>query len=134
MTDEEIDTSDIPPLDDAFFARAKWRMPATITSIKELLAPRIVKNCVPQFQHGYFRAAAIEAMIQVEMALKEKGKVEGNQFGVNLIKDLFGRNGVTLRVPLGQELQADAAKLIKELLCEFSFWLANYLNLSTRLS
>lgn len=27
MTDEEIDTSDIPPLDDAFFASAKWRLP-----------------------------------------------------------------------------------------------------------
>ncbi len=27
MTDEEIDTSDIPPLDDAFFAAAQWRMP-----------------------------------------------------------------------------------------------------------
>ena len=27
MTDEEIDTSDIPPLDDAFFANARWRMP-----------------------------------------------------------------------------------------------------------
>ena len=27
MTDEEIDTSDIPPLDDAFFANAKLRMP-----------------------------------------------------------------------------------------------------------
>ncbi|HEX8737829.1 MAG TPA: BrnA antitoxin family protein [Pyrinomonadaceae bacterium] len=28
MTDEEIDTSDIPPLDEEFFARAEWRMPA----------------------------------------------------------------------------------------------------------
>jgi uncharacterized protein (DUF4415 family) len=27
MTDEEIDTSDIPPLDDAFFANAKLRLP-----------------------------------------------------------------------------------------------------------
>jgi len=27
MTDEEIDTSDIPPLDDAFFANAKLHMP-----------------------------------------------------------------------------------------------------------
>lgn len=27
MTDEEIDTSDIPPLDDAFFATAQWRLP-----------------------------------------------------------------------------------------------------------
>jgi uncharacterized protein (DUF4415 family) len=27
MTDEEIDTSDIPTLDDAFFANAKLRLP-----------------------------------------------------------------------------------------------------------
>jgi uncharacterized protein (DUF4415 family) len=27
MSDEEIDTSDIPPLGDEFFARAEWRMP-----------------------------------------------------------------------------------------------------------
>ncbi len=27
MTDEEIDTSDIPPLGDEFFAEAQWRMP-----------------------------------------------------------------------------------------------------------
>lgn len=27
MTDDEIDTADIPPLDDAFFANAKLRLP-----------------------------------------------------------------------------------------------------------
>jgi uncharacterized protein (DUF4415 family) len=27
MTDEEIDTSDIPPLDEVFFANAKLRLP-----------------------------------------------------------------------------------------------------------
>ena len=27
LTDEEIDTSDIPPLDDSFFAKARLRMP-----------------------------------------------------------------------------------------------------------
>jgi hypothetical protein len=27
MSDEEIDTSDIPPLNDEFFAKAHWRMP-----------------------------------------------------------------------------------------------------------
>ena len=27
LTEEEIDTSDIPPLDDAFFANAKLRLP-----------------------------------------------------------------------------------------------------------
>jgi hypothetical protein len=27
MTDAEIDTSDIPALDDSFFSAAQWRMP-----------------------------------------------------------------------------------------------------------
>ena len=31
MTDEEIDTSDIPPLDDDFFAKAKLRMPKQVS-------------------------------------------------------------------------------------------------------
>ena len=31
MTDEEIDTSDIPPLDEAFFANARLRMPKKVS-------------------------------------------------------------------------------------------------------
>lgn len=31
MTDEEIDTSDIPPLDDAFFDGARLRMPKKVS-------------------------------------------------------------------------------------------------------
>ncbi len=33
MTDEEIDTSDIPPLDDEFFLKAKLRMPSSLTTV-----------------------------------------------------------------------------------------------------
>lgn len=33
MTDEDIDTSDIPPLDDDFFAKAKLRVPTSETSL-----------------------------------------------------------------------------------------------------
>ena len=39
MTDEETDTSDIPPLDESFFAEAKLRMPkgkvAVIVNVDE---------------------------------------------------------------------------------------------------
>lgn len=39
LTDEEIDTSDIPPLDEKFFANAKLRMPkgkvAVVVSVDE---------------------------------------------------------------------------------------------------
>jgi len=33
MTDEAIDTSDISPLDDAFFASSEWRMPERKTAV-----------------------------------------------------------------------------------------------------
>ena len=33
MTDEEIDTSDIPPLDETFFAGARLRMPGKKVSV-----------------------------------------------------------------------------------------------------
>lgn len=33
MTDEEIDTSDIPPLDETFFAGAKMRVPGKKVSV-----------------------------------------------------------------------------------------------------
>jgi len=33
MSDEEVDTSDIPPLGDEFFARAEWRMPRRKTAV-----------------------------------------------------------------------------------------------------
>jgi uncharacterized protein (DUF4415 family) len=33
MTDEEIDTSDIPPLDETFFANARLRMPTQKVSV-----------------------------------------------------------------------------------------------------
>ena len=33
LTDEEIDTSDIPPLDDSFFARAGVRLPQPQVSV-----------------------------------------------------------------------------------------------------
>lgn len=36
MTDEEIDTSDIPPLTDAFFAKAKWRLPRLYINLIDL--------------------------------------------------------------------------------------------------
>jgi uncharacterized protein (DUF4415 family) len=33
MADEEVDTSDIPPLDEAFFANARLRMPEKRVSV-----------------------------------------------------------------------------------------------------
>lgn len=33
MTDDVIDTSDIPPLTDEFFATAKWRVPKHVVTV-----------------------------------------------------------------------------------------------------
>ena len=43
MTDEEIDTSDIPPLDDAFFAREQWRMPENKTAFTASVDDDVLK-------------------------------------------------------------------------------------------
>ncbi|MGH9801191.1 MAG: hypothetical protein ACRD82_12570 [Blastocatellia bacterium] len=41
MSDEEIDTSDISPLDDSFFVSAQWRMPKWIT-VKQFQESRLI--------------------------------------------------------------------------------------------
>lgn len=42
MTDEMIDTSDIPPLDEAFFANAKLRMPKQQVSVTVSVDPDVL--------------------------------------------------------------------------------------------
>ncbi|HXD31566.1 MAG TPA: hypothetical protein VN643_10640 [Pyrinomonadaceae bacterium] len=44
MTDEEIDTSDIPPQSDAFFAQAKWRLPRLYIDRMDLLSAKKFAN------------------------------------------------------------------------------------------
>lgn len=43
MSDEEIDTSEIPPLDERFFAEAELRMPASKSSITIRLDPEVLE-------------------------------------------------------------------------------------------
>jgi hypothetical protein len=97
-------------------------------SIKQLLSPRLVKNCVPLFNDGHFMHAARDAMVQVEIALKEKGKVEDiQQFGARLIGNLFaGKTGVKLCVPLGEELQNHAKKYFKGVFSYYRNYTAHY--------
>jgi hypothetical protein len=42
MTDKMIDVSDIPPLTNEFFAKAKWRMPVTSVAITVSVEPDIL--------------------------------------------------------------------------------------------
>lgn len=85
--------------------------------IENILSPRIKKHCMPLCNDGHFKHAAHEAMIQVELALKNKGQVTDNRFGHTLVESLFGKNGkgqhIKLRVPLGQNLQSQAEKLFE---------------------
>jgi len=43
MTDEEIDVSDSPPLDDDFFERAEWRMPDEKTAVTLSVDSEVLK-------------------------------------------------------------------------------------------
>lgn len=43
MTDEEIDVSDSPPLDEDFFDRAEWRMPEKKTAVTLSVDSEVLK-------------------------------------------------------------------------------------------
>lgn len=85
--------------------------------VEQLLSPRVVKHCMALYRDEYFKHAAHEAMTQVELALKEKGQVKDKRFGYTLVESLFQIGGkgqyIRLRVPLGQDLQAQAEQLFK---------------------
>lgn len=80
-------------------------------NINKLLAPRIEKHCLSLYESGQHKHAAREAMVQVELALKEKGRLGSESYGVRLIERIFkGHQGVILKVPLGDNLQEKAQK------------------------
>jgi hypothetical protein len=57
--------------------------------LEEILSQRIKKHCLPLFNDSHYKHAAHEAMIQMEQALKEKGRVKDKRFGTTLISSLF---------------------------------------------
>lgn len=61
MTDEEIDTSDSPPLDDDFFARAEWRMPEKKTAVVLSVDSEVLK---------WFEAQGADFQQRMNAALK----------------------------------------------------------------
>ena len=61
MTDEEIDTSDIPPLDDEFFAEAEWRMPKRKTAVTLSVDDDVLK---------WFEAQGAEFQQRINAALR----------------------------------------------------------------
>jgi len=67
MTDDMIDTSDIPPLADEFFASAKWRMPKEKEKVKVTveIEPEVAQWFKSQGDHYQeFLAAALRIYAQ----------------------------------------------------------------------
>ncbi len=61
MADEEIDVSDIPPLDDEFFAKAQWRMPKWKTAVTLSVDDDVLK---------WFEAQGAEFQQRINAALR----------------------------------------------------------------
>jgi uncharacterized protein (TIGR02391 family) len=82
-------------------------------NFESLLHSRVLKHCKQLYIDGHYKYAALEAMTQVELALKEKSGVK-DKFGVYLVTNLFGDGkGIKLRVPFGEEMQKQAETLFK---------------------
>ncbi|MEO1209611.1 MAG: hypothetical protein AAFX78_08725 [Cyanobacteria bacterium J06638_20] len=61
MSDEDIDTSDIPPLSDAFFANAQLRLPTSAISVSIQVDPETF---------AWFQAQGESAKHQMAIALR----------------------------------------------------------------
>ena len=61
MSDEEVDTSDVPPLGDEFFARAEWRMPRRKTAVTLSVDDDVLK---------WFEAQGAEFQQRINAALR----------------------------------------------------------------
>ncbi len=69
MTDEDIDTSDIPPLDEEFFAHAQIRMPKP----KETVTIRLDSDVVDWFkEQGKGYQTRINAVLRTYIEAKKK--------------------------------------------------------------
>lgn len=82
-------------------------------NFESLLHSRVLTHCKQLYIDGHYKYAALEAMTQVELALKEKSGTD-KKFGTNLAISLFGDgSGKKLRVPFGDEMQTQAETLFK---------------------
>ena len=100
-----------------------------VEKIEVQLSPRIVKHCLKLWQDRHYKHAAREAIVQVELALKEKGMVNDNRYGKTLIDSLFTIGGkhraVKLRVPLGDDLQEQAKSYFVSVFTYYRNYLAH---------
>lgn len=73
MTDDMIDTSEIPLLTEEFFATAKWRMPKPKVKVTVEVEPEVVEWFKAQGEnYQRYLAAALRIYAQAHQAFKEK--------------------------------------------------------------
>lgn len=69
VTDDMIDTSDIPPLTEEFFATAKWRMPRQKVKVTVEVEPEVVAWFKAQgSNYERYLAAALRIYAQAHQA------------------------------------------------------------------
>jgi uncharacterized protein (DUF4415 family) len=69
MTDEMIDTSDIPPLTEEFFATAQWRMPKPTVTVTVEIEPEVLEWFKAQGEdYGRYLAAALRIYAHAHQA------------------------------------------------------------------
>ncbi|MCE9597045.1 MAG: TIGR02391 family protein [Spirochaetia bacterium] len=72
----------------------------------------IKETCLPLFNNGHFPQCALEAMKQVELALKAKAQINSNLFGARLIKVLWGDGpNILLRAPFSDKMHEETKDL-----------------------
>ncbi len=71
MADEDIDTSDIPPLTEADFARSRWRFPAAAEAGSAVARPQVmVEVSVDEDVLAWFRSQGQDYPRRIRAALR----------------------------------------------------------------
>lgn len=72
LTDDMLDTSDIPPLTEEFFTTAKWRMPSPKVKVEVEVEPEVLDWFKAQGgNYQRYLAAALRIYAQAHQAFKK---------------------------------------------------------------
>lgn len=71
MTDDMIDTTDVPPLTEAFFKKAKWRMPKQKVKVTVEVDPEVMDWFKAQgHNYEHYISAALRIYAEAHQAQK----------------------------------------------------------------
>lgn len=117
MTDEEIDTSDIPPLDDDFFARAKWRLPRSYIDRNDFLqARKLAVYILNRKLHDKRKTEEARARQQLVHLAFNTSLVVSYSRPFHWNKNLKGEPDSSLRKCVGEVLSSAEIQLHKKIL------------------